>query len=405
MEYESMGKLIQTLRKEKGLTQKQLADMLSITDKAVSKWERDVACPDTTTLPKLADILGVTVEALLNAKTAQSPVDDELEIAHDSNPNAQIYKERLKHLLLKGLPGFVIGFVVMLSMCIVVMSAQDESVGPIIFFITFLSALVGGCVFAGLPYGWSLINRFLGQWSIFGSIPVLIFLFGLKFVLSLWIGGITYPIVLLYNLIRSQKTKRRVKIWTIVVIGAVVLWYGVIGIYAIINTRSNAGVNSNTDSTGASVVQTVDADSFGDQDTLVNKVCQNALDITKAEENDNITNYGWSIAEPTKLHGVYFISTKNPKDPHYIILKKFNVYNAIVVVTGYYVKEASSITINQWDMDVTVYPNFVYDENNSLSYDTESIYSHSLRSDDMEDFMEWFSSEYSDMVITEISNS
>lgn len=54
MEYESIGKLIQTLRKEKGLTQKQLADMLNITDKAVSKWERDVACPDTTTLPKLA---------------------------------------------------------------------------------------------------------------------------------------------------------------------------------------------------------------------------------------------------------------------------------------------------------------------------------------------------------------
>ena len=46
MEYESMGKLIQTLRKEKGLTQKQLADMLNITDKAVSKWERNVAYPD-----------------------------------------------------------------------------------------------------------------------------------------------------------------------------------------------------------------------------------------------------------------------------------------------------------------------------------------------------------------------
>lgn len=66
----SMGEIISTLRKEKGMTQKELADMLNITDKAVSKWERDIACPDTQTIPKLAEILGVSVEELRNAKTA-----------------------------------------------------------------------------------------------------------------------------------------------------------------------------------------------------------------------------------------------------------------------------------------------------------------------------------------------
>lgn len=64
----SMGEIISTLRKEKGMTQKGLADMLSVTDKAVSKWERDVACPDTMTIPKLAEILGVSIEELMNAK-------------------------------------------------------------------------------------------------------------------------------------------------------------------------------------------------------------------------------------------------------------------------------------------------------------------------------------------------
>lgn len=62
--------MICTLRKEKGMTQKELADMLNITDKAVSKWERDVACPDTMTIPKLAECLGVSVEELMNAKSA-----------------------------------------------------------------------------------------------------------------------------------------------------------------------------------------------------------------------------------------------------------------------------------------------------------------------------------------------
>ncbi len=66
----SMGEIISTLRKEKGMTQKDIADRLGITDKAVSKWERDIAFPDTATIPKLAEVLGVSVEELLQAKAA-----------------------------------------------------------------------------------------------------------------------------------------------------------------------------------------------------------------------------------------------------------------------------------------------------------------------------------------------
>lgn len=68
----TMGEMISTLRKEKGMTQKDLAEQLNITDKAVSKWERDLAYPDTGTLPRLAGILEVSIEDLLNAKA--SPV-------------------------------------------------------------------------------------------------------------------------------------------------------------------------------------------------------------------------------------------------------------------------------------------------------------------------------------------
>lgn len=68
MANKSMGEIISTLRKEKEMTQKELADKLNITDKAVSKWERDLACPDTQTLPKVAELLGVSIEELLRAK-------------------------------------------------------------------------------------------------------------------------------------------------------------------------------------------------------------------------------------------------------------------------------------------------------------------------------------------------
>ena len=74
MSSKSMGETISTLRKEMGLTQKELADQLNITDKAVSKWERDAACPDTQLIPKLAEIFGVSIEELMNAKFAAVPV-------------------------------------------------------------------------------------------------------------------------------------------------------------------------------------------------------------------------------------------------------------------------------------------------------------------------------------------
>lgn len=67
----SIGETIATLRKEKGMTQSQLAEKMKVTDKAVSKWERDLSCPDINTISKLADVLGVSVEELLKAKKSE----------------------------------------------------------------------------------------------------------------------------------------------------------------------------------------------------------------------------------------------------------------------------------------------------------------------------------------------
>ena len=64
----TLGKRIATLRKEKGIKQEELAQMLDISAQAVSKWENDLTCPDINALPKLAQILGVTVDELLSGK-------------------------------------------------------------------------------------------------------------------------------------------------------------------------------------------------------------------------------------------------------------------------------------------------------------------------------------------------
>ena len=78
MKKQTMGTTIAALRKEQGLTQLDLAEKMGVTDKAVSKWERDLACPDVNSLPKLAQILNVTVEELMLAKPKEgtTPAED-----------------------------------------------------------------------------------------------------------------------------------------------------------------------------------------------------------------------------------------------------------------------------------------------------------------------------------------
>ncbi|MDD3193997.1 MAG: helix-turn-helix transcriptional regulator [Oscillospiraceae bacterium] len=68
MKNKTMGEWIAELRKEQGLTQLQLAEKMCVTDKAVSKWERDLSYPDTSSIPKLAEVLGTTVEGLMLVK-------------------------------------------------------------------------------------------------------------------------------------------------------------------------------------------------------------------------------------------------------------------------------------------------------------------------------------------------
>lgn len=68
---QNMGDLIAGLRKERGMTQKELAEQMSVTDKAVSKWERNLSCPDVNSIPRLAQVLGVSVEELMTAAPKQ----------------------------------------------------------------------------------------------------------------------------------------------------------------------------------------------------------------------------------------------------------------------------------------------------------------------------------------------
>ena len=77
----TLGTMIAELRKQHGMTQLELAEKMGVTDKAVSKWERDLSCPDINSIPELAEILGVSVEDLMQVKKdAEVPVSKVAEI-------------------------------------------------------------------------------------------------------------------------------------------------------------------------------------------------------------------------------------------------------------------------------------------------------------------------------------
>lgn len=90
MKKKTLGMMISSLRKEKGMTQLELAEKMGVTDKAVSKWERDLSYPDLNSIPKLAEIFGVSVEDLM-----QNRLESQREEKKDITP--------LVHMILKAI--------------------------------------------------------------------------------------------------------------------------------------------------------------------------------------------------------------------------------------------------------------------------------------------------------------
>lgn len=74
---ETLGKRVAACRKKLGITQDRLAEQLGVTAQAVSKWENDLSCPDIATLPKLAEIFGISVDALLGIVPPEAEAETE----------------------------------------------------------------------------------------------------------------------------------------------------------------------------------------------------------------------------------------------------------------------------------------------------------------------------------------
>ncbi len=94
MEKKSIGNFIATLRKAKGYTQQDLADLLSVSNKTVSSWENDNTSPDITLIPVIADIFNVTCDELIRGKK-----DSAVEEKNNVINNDKIIKNMIKNTM------------------------------------------------------------------------------------------------------------------------------------------------------------------------------------------------------------------------------------------------------------------------------------------------------------------
>ena len=132
----NFGVFLKTKRQEKNLTQKELANLLFVTESAVSKWERNVAHPDITLLPKLCSILGVTEHELITASVDNQTREE------------KVQAKKWRTLSITWDIFFGIGYILTLIPCFICTLAVNKTLS---WFWIVLSALILAFTFTHLP--------------------------------------------------------------------------------------------------------------------------------------------------------------------------------------------------------------------------------------------------------------
>lgn len=144
MAKKSIGQFISALRKANGMTQKQLAERLNVSDKAVSRWERDESAPDLSLIPVIAEIFGVTSDEILRGErriqdyedfTPQNNAKSEKQIEH-------LTSDTRTKLIIRSIIAVSIGFLGLLSAMICNFGFYRAGLGFLISCIFYLIAAV-----------------------------------------------------------------------------------------------------------------------------------------------------------------------------------------------------------------------------------------------------------------------
>lgn len=130
----SVGKIIADRRKELNMTQRELAEQLHVTDKAVSKWERGVNYPDLSIIETLAKVLEMGPAEILGLAVGATDSTDNLfkAVATISDEKKMEYKKKIKNDLV----GFlVVGFIILIAVLVIELTTAADIQGDNIEFL------------------------------------------------------------------------------------------------------------------------------------------------------------------------------------------------------------------------------------------------------------------------------
>ena len=113
MDLVKIGSFLQVLRREKGLTQEQLAEEMGVARRTVSRWETGSNMPDLDILIELSDLYGVDLREILNGERKSEQMNEEmketvLQVADYSNEEKARMVRRMHRMFVAGLVGFVV---------------------------------------------------------------------------------------------------------------------------------------------------------------------------------------------------------------------------------------------------------------------------------------------------------
>lgn len=148
MDQIKIGKFISEKRKEKGITQSELAEKLNITDRAISKWENGICMPDVGTIPELCELLNITINDLFSGEVVNMK-NNEKKLEENLMEMARQKEEADKRLLnlewIIGILSCIVLFGTLLVASYVEMATYLRIiiivVGVIVFFVAMFYAL------------------------------------------------------------------------------------------------------------------------------------------------------------------------------------------------------------------------------------------------------------------------
>lgn len=222
MTEQRIGAFIAQLRRERQMTQNDLAAHMGVTDKAVSKWERNSSYPDVTTLPKLARVLGVTTDELLGGRRNGADIVAEANGVVAERGSSNKFVEKVRAMDKAKIQRLVFASVSALAMIgiatvLIVNTAIQFSTNNAHIWWPYA---VGGILVVWLPYGVFVIAKRARVVSALVAFVVLLtgyaFLVAHLTMTSGWIGAVYAPVlvlVLVAGAIITGMIRRRVNGW------------------------------------------------------------------------------------------------------------------------------------------------------------------------------------------------